>query len=188
MSFLAYPLLGCVFACAASASELLYTPINPQFGGNSLNASALQYEASAQKPNAPADPCVRAKHRSAVPATVAVAALCKPGEFRRQRNHRPKCSRRRHRQAEHDDAVVVRGQLRRRRFRHLHEHHHGLRHHGADHDNFRPEAYSLKFMPICNYWLYAARSSRCQESIPCVPHSRSWRRSCWCLRRRDARS
>ncbi len=56
MSFLAYPLLGCVFACAASASELLYTPINPQFGGNSLNASALQYEASAQKPNAPATP------------------------------------------------------------------------------------------------------------------------------------
>lgn len=56
MSFLAYPLLGCVFACAASASELLYTPINPQFGGNPLNASALQYEASAQKPNAPSTP------------------------------------------------------------------------------------------------------------------------------------
>jgi curli production assembly/transport component CsgF len=54
MRFCACLLLGCIFACAASASELIYTPVNPQFGGNPLNASALQYEASAQKPNAPA--------------------------------------------------------------------------------------------------------------------------------------
>jgi curli production assembly/transport component CsgF len=54
MRFVAYLSLGCVFAHAASAGELIYTPINPQFGGNPMNASALQYEASAQKPNAPA--------------------------------------------------------------------------------------------------------------------------------------
>ena len=57
MSFFAYVLLGgCAFARAASASELIYTPLNPQFGGNPMNASALQYEASAQKPNAPVTP------------------------------------------------------------------------------------------------------------------------------------
>ncbi len=53
MRFFAYLFWGCAFAGAASASELIYTPVNPQFGGNPLNASALQYEASAQKPNAP---------------------------------------------------------------------------------------------------------------------------------------
>jgi curli production assembly/transport component CsgF len=52
MSFFAYLLLG-AFACAASASELIYTPLNPQFGGNPLNSAALQFEANAQKPNAP---------------------------------------------------------------------------------------------------------------------------------------
>jgi len=30
-----------------------YTPINPTFGGNPLNASQLQYTATAQKPNPP---------------------------------------------------------------------------------------------------------------------------------------
>lgn len=38
---------------SASASELVYTPINPTFGGNPLNATQLQGVASAQKPNAP---------------------------------------------------------------------------------------------------------------------------------------
>ena len=57
MSFFAYLLLGgCAFVCAASASELTYTPINPQFGGNPLNSAALQFEANAQKPNAPVTP------------------------------------------------------------------------------------------------------------------------------------
>jgi curli production assembly/transport component CsgF len=46
-------LATCAFACPASAGELVFTPVNPQFGGSPLNASALQYEASAQKPNAP---------------------------------------------------------------------------------------------------------------------------------------
>jgi curli production assembly/transport component CsgF len=39
--------------CAAEASELVYTPINPSFGGSPLNGSTLLSEASAQKPNAP---------------------------------------------------------------------------------------------------------------------------------------
>jgi curli production assembly/transport component CsgF len=56
MRFVAYLSVGCVFACAASAGELTYTPINPQFGGNPLYSAALQYEASAQKPNAPSAP------------------------------------------------------------------------------------------------------------------------------------
>ena len=38
---------------SASASELVYTPINPTFGGNPLNATQLQAVATAQKPNAP---------------------------------------------------------------------------------------------------------------------------------------
>ena len=37
----------------AKASELVYTPINPTFGGNPLNASQLQFTATAQKPNPP---------------------------------------------------------------------------------------------------------------------------------------
>jgi curli production assembly/transport component CsgF len=37
----------------AKASEIVYTPINPTFGGNALNSSQLQYVATAQKPNAP---------------------------------------------------------------------------------------------------------------------------------------
>src|SRR5208337_671838 len=43
----------CAVASAASASELVYTPINPTFGGNPLNSSQLMSEASAQKPSAP---------------------------------------------------------------------------------------------------------------------------------------
>ena len=46
-------LAGVAFAGEAQASELVYTPINPTFGGNALNASQLQYTATAQKPNAP---------------------------------------------------------------------------------------------------------------------------------------
>jgi curli production assembly/transport component CsgF len=46
-------LAGCAFAGGVQASELVYTPINPTFGGNPLNASQLQAVASAQKPNAP---------------------------------------------------------------------------------------------------------------------------------------
>ena len=46
-------LIGCAFAGAVHASELVYTPVNPTFGGNPLNASQLQAVASAQKPNAP---------------------------------------------------------------------------------------------------------------------------------------
>jgi len=42
-----------VFCYAATASEVVYTPINPTFGGNPLNASQLQYTATAQKPNQP---------------------------------------------------------------------------------------------------------------------------------------
>ena len=46
-------LAGCTFAGGVQASELVYTPINPTFGGNALNASQLQAVARAQKPNAP---------------------------------------------------------------------------------------------------------------------------------------
>ncbi len=46
-------LAGCAFTSAVSASELVYTPINPTFGGNPLNSSQLMNEASAQKPSAP---------------------------------------------------------------------------------------------------------------------------------------
>jgi curli production assembly/transport component CsgF len=46
-------LAGVAFAGGARASELVYTPINPTFGGNALNASQLQYTATAQKPNPP---------------------------------------------------------------------------------------------------------------------------------------
>ena len=46
-------LAGAAFAGGVQASELVYTPINPTFGGNALNASQLQYTATAQKPNAP---------------------------------------------------------------------------------------------------------------------------------------
>ena len=47
------PVTALFAADAANASELVYTPINPTFGGNPLNASQLQYVAGAQKPNAP---------------------------------------------------------------------------------------------------------------------------------------
>jgi curli production assembly/transport component CsgF len=47
-------LAGCALASGVHASELVYTPINPTFGGNPLNASQLQYTATAQKPNPPA--------------------------------------------------------------------------------------------------------------------------------------
>lgn len=50
--FLSATLLSAV-SISASASELVYTPINPTFGGNPLNATQLQAVATAQKPNAP---------------------------------------------------------------------------------------------------------------------------------------
>jgi len=53
MKLFVWILTGCAFAGGVQASELVYTPINPTFGGNPLNASQLQAVASAQKPNAP---------------------------------------------------------------------------------------------------------------------------------------
>ncbi len=53
MKLLAPILASCVLSGAVHASELVYTPINPTFGGNPLNASQLENEASAQKPSAP---------------------------------------------------------------------------------------------------------------------------------------
>jgi len=47
------PVTALFAADAANASELVYTPINPTFGGNPLNSSQLQAVASAQKPNQP---------------------------------------------------------------------------------------------------------------------------------------
>ncbi len=44
------PVLGCavLLALPASASELVYTPVNPTFGGNPANASGLQANAVSQ--------------------------------------------------------------------------------------------------------------------------------------------
>jgi curli production assembly/transport component CsgF len=53
MKVTACVLAGCVLAAPAVASELLYTPVNPTFGGSPLNATQLMTEASAQKPSAP---------------------------------------------------------------------------------------------------------------------------------------
>ena len=53
MKIKAFILAGCVVASTAQAGELVYTPINPIFGGNPLNSSQLMAEASAQKPSAP---------------------------------------------------------------------------------------------------------------------------------------
>ncbi len=53
MKRFAWILAGCAFAGGVQASELVYTPINPTFGGNPLNASQLQYTATAQKPSQP---------------------------------------------------------------------------------------------------------------------------------------
>ena len=49
-------ILAVCLAADAAASELVYTPTNPTFGGNPLNSSQLTSEASAQKPSAPATP------------------------------------------------------------------------------------------------------------------------------------
>jgi curli production assembly/transport component CsgF len=54
MKLFVWILTGCAVAGGVQASELVYTPINPTFGGNPLNASQLQYTATAQKPNPPA--------------------------------------------------------------------------------------------------------------------------------------
>ncbi len=125
MRFFAYPLLGCVFACAASASELIYTPINPQFGGNPLNASALQYEASAQKPNAPAAPATQQSTaqqflqllQSQLYASLANSVASAITGQNAQDAGTIKLNTM--------TVVVVRGQLRRRHLRHLYEYHHG---------------------------------------------------------------
>ncbi len=39
-----------MWAGAASAQQLIYTPINPAFGGNPLNSSQLEADAAAQDP------------------------------------------------------------------------------------------------------------------------------------------
>ena len=44
---------GCLFAAPVTASELIYTPVNPIFGGSPLNSNQLMTEAAAQKPSAP---------------------------------------------------------------------------------------------------------------------------------------
>jgi len=49
-------ILAVCLSADAAASELVYTPINPAFGGNPLNSSQLMSEASAQKPSAPPSP------------------------------------------------------------------------------------------------------------------------------------
>jgi curli production assembly/transport component CsgF len=56
---LSMKVIACVLASgicvsSAAASELLYTPVNPTFGGSPLNSTQLMAEASAQKPSAPA--------------------------------------------------------------------------------------------------------------------------------------
>lgn len=44
------PVLGCavLLSMPVSASELIYTPVNPTFGGNPANASGLQANAASQ--------------------------------------------------------------------------------------------------------------------------------------------
>ncbi|MBB3170062.1 curli assembly protein CsgF [Simiduia aestuariiviva] len=44
-------LLGCSIHATGIASELIYTPVNPNFGGNALNGSYLLGNASAQDTN-----------------------------------------------------------------------------------------------------------------------------------------
>jgi curli production assembly/transport component CsgF len=54
MKVIACVFAGCLSAAsAAAASELLYTPVNPTFGGSPLNSTQLMSEAAAQKPSAP---------------------------------------------------------------------------------------------------------------------------------------
>lgn len=43
-----FPMLLGLFASGAEASSLIYQPVNPAFGGNPLNGSWLQSEATAQ--------------------------------------------------------------------------------------------------------------------------------------------
>ena len=52
-------------SASAGASELVYTPINPTFGGNPLNATQLQSVASAQKPNPPTTTSATSTQQSA---------------------------------------------------------------------------------------------------------------------------
>jgi curli production assembly/transport component CsgF len=46
-------LAGCLFsfACITQATELVYTPVNPSFGGSALNGSFLLNKAQAQNDN-----------------------------------------------------------------------------------------------------------------------------------------
>jgi curli production assembly/transport component CsgF len=46
-------LVGAIFMCAGSAqaTELIYTPVNPSFGGSALNGSFLLNKAQAQNDN-----------------------------------------------------------------------------------------------------------------------------------------
>jgi curli production assembly/transport component CsgF len=54
MRFVAGMLASFALAGAAHGSEIVYTPINPNFGGSPLNGSMLMSQAAAQKPNPPA--------------------------------------------------------------------------------------------------------------------------------------
>jgi curli production assembly/transport component CsgF len=51
-ALIAAALAACALATAGSAGaqQLVYTPINPQFGGNPLNSSQLEADATAQDP------------------------------------------------------------------------------------------------------------------------------------------
>jgi len=53
MKYVLTVLCNVILCGSAVAGELVYTPVNPSFGGNPLNSTQLLSEASAQKPNAP---------------------------------------------------------------------------------------------------------------------------------------
>jgi len=64
---LTLPVLGCsvLLSLPTSASELLYTPVNPTFGGNPANAAGLQANAAAQN-NYKAPPVARTTPQTAL--------------------------------------------------------------------------------------------------------------------------
>lgn len=53
MRLFAFVLASAVFFLPAAASEILYTPTNPTFGGNPLNGTYLLGIAQSEKPNPP---------------------------------------------------------------------------------------------------------------------------------------
>jgi curli production assembly/transport component CsgF len=62
LGFVALALAG--VACAAWATELVYTPVNPNFGGSPLNGSTLLSQAQAQ--NKSKDPDAESSKQSAL--------------------------------------------------------------------------------------------------------------------------